>query len=162
MKINCSTCGGGGTPRYQGDYNGIISNKKVAMAGWTDFRNNNFLSATAYFPDFAMAIDKSTDTLYTPTDRHDQGINPRGETLYGYGTALGIHQSGPTSGTVTFDFPSGNTITSYPNSLPVEVNLTGTVPVGTYKLIFNAASPNGTPAHKRTCTSKSLSETSSW
>jgi hypothetical protein len=43
MKINCSTCPGGGTPRYQGDYNGIISNKKVGMAGWTDFRQGSFM-----------------------------------------------------------------------------------------------------------------------
>jgi hypothetical protein len=157
MKINCSSCGGGGTPRYQGDYNGIISNKKVAMAGWTDFRNNNFLSATAYFPDFAMAIDKSTDTLYTPMDQTTISVSIPEVKLYTDTVLLSASINPvPTSGTVTFNFPSGSTITSYPNSLPVEVNLSGTVPVGTYMLIFNAASPNGTPVHKRTCSLKVL------
>ena len=35
MKINCSTCGGGGTPRYQGDYDAIISNNNQAL-GYVD------------------------------------------------------------------------------------------------------------------------------
>ena len=39
MKINCSTCGGGGTPRYQGDYDAITSAGNISMAVWTDFRN---------------------------------------------------------------------------------------------------------------------------
>ncbi|MDP1994647.1 MAG: sialidase family protein, partial [Ignavibacteria bacterium] len=56
MKINCNTCGGGGTPRYQGDYNGIISNSDVSNLTWGDFRWGNFASFTSYFPDFAMRV----------------------------------------------------------------------------------------------------------
>ncbi len=56
MKINCSTCGGGGTPRYQGDYDAMISYNNQALAMWTDFRAGNFGSYVGYFPDFAMTI----------------------------------------------------------------------------------------------------------
>jgi hypothetical protein len=155
MKINCSSCGGGGTPRYQGDYNGVISNDKVSMMGWTDFRNGNFLSTTAYFPDFAMAIDKSTDTLYTSLDQTVITVSIPEVKLYTDTVLLSATINPvPTDGTVTFNFPSGNTITSYPNSLPVEVNLSGMVPIGNYQLIFNATGPNGTPVHKRNCTLK--------
>lgn len=82
MKIDCPTCGGSGNPRYQGDYNGIVSNKKVAMAGWTDFRNGNFLSTTAYFPDFAMALDKTADSLSAPNDSIDIVVSIPGVKLY--------------------------------------------------------------------------------
>ena len=157
MKINCATCGGGGTPSYQGDYNGIISNKKVAMVGWTDFRNGNFMSATAYFPDFAMAIDKSTDTIYTPFDQNTINVSIPEVKLYTDTVLVSASITPvPTAGSITFTYPSGSMITTYPNTLPVEVNLSGSVPVGTYQLIFNAASPNGTPVHKRTCMLKVL------
>ena len=133
MKINCASCGGGGTPRYQGDYNGIISNKKVSLAGWTDFRNGTFLSTTGYFPDYAVTIDKSTDTLYTPADQSTITISVPAVKLYTDTVLLSADiNPTPSAGTVTFDFPSGTTITSYPNSLPVTVTLSGLVPVGTY------------------------------
>lgn len=32
FKIDCSTCGGGGTPRYQGDYDAITSNRYTSMS----------------------------------------------------------------------------------------------------------------------------------
>ena len=56
MRINCTTCGGGGTPRYQGDYDAIISRNNQALAMWTDFRSGNFGSYVGYFPDFAMTL----------------------------------------------------------------------------------------------------------
>lgn len=160
MKINCASCGGGGTPRYQGDYNGIISNKKVSLAGWTDFRNGTFLSTTGYFPDYAVTIDKSTDTLYTPADQSTITISVPAVKLYTDTVLLSADiNPTPSAGTVTFDFPSGTTITSYPNSLPVTVTLSGLVPVGTYQLIFSTQGPNGTPVHNRTCMLKVLTGT---
>ena len=82
MKIDCPSCGGSGTPRYQGDYNGIVSNKKGAMAGWTDFRNGTFMSVTSYFPDFAMALDKTADSLFAPSDSIDVVVSVPGVKLY--------------------------------------------------------------------------------
>lgn len=150
MKIDCSTCGGGGTPRYQGDYNGIVSNAKVSMAGWADFRNGTFLSAVAYFPDFAMAIDHDRDTLYTASDSATFLISIPEVKLYDDSVLLSaVVNPVPTTGSISFSFPSGTLITSYPSSKPVNVVLAGDVPLGTYQVIFTAAGPNGTPVHKR-------------
>jgi len=63
MKINCTTCPGGGTPRYEGDYNGIASNGITSMLVWTDFRNGNFGSYTAYFSRFLLLLLAQRQTV---------------------------------------------------------------------------------------------------
>lgn len=157
MKINCTTCGGGGTPMYLGDYNGIVSNKKVAMAGWADFRSGNFTSMTAYFPDFAMAIDRTADTLYTSSDNATFQVSIPEVKLYTDTVVLsGSVDPVPTAGSLSFEFPEGNTITSYPSTKPAKVVLTGNVPVGTYAAWFKASGPNGTPVHMRKATIRVL------
>jgi hypothetical protein len=153
MKIDCPTCGGGGTPRYQGDYNGIISNKKGGMAGWTDFRQGSFMSVTSYFPDFAMAINNTTGNLYVPNDSIDFVVSIPGVKLYNDTVIVsGQISPVPTSGTITFSFPQGNTITSFPGSKIVRVKVTGNVPLSNYQALFFAKGPNGTPAHQRNAT----------
>jgi hypothetical protein len=153
MKIDCSTCGGGGTPRYQGDYNGIVSNKKCAMAGWTDFRSGSFMSATAYFPDFAMALNHTTDTLYITSDSTDFIVNVPAVKLYSDTVVLSATVTPtPSTGTITFSFPSGNKITSFPGSKTVRVKLSGNVPLMNYSVVFTGKGPNGTPIHSRAAT----------
>lgn len=155
MKINCGSCGGGGTPRYQGDYNGMVSNKKVSMSSWADFRNGSFLSLTAYFPDFAMALDKTADTLYTPLDETTFTVEI--PDVKGYSDTVLVSASVfpiPTTGTITFSYPSGTEITSFPGSLPVKVTVTGSVPAGSYTATFEGKGPNGTPVHRRTANLK--------
>jgi hypothetical protein len=151
MKINCTTCGGGGTPRYQGDYNGIGSNKKVSLAGWADFRQGTFMSMAAYFPDFAMAVDHSADTLFSPSDIATFQVSIPAVKLYTDTVLLsGVITPSPTSGSMIFNFPQGNTISSFPSTTPVELILSGNVPSGIYQAVFVAMGPNGTPVHKRT------------
>jgi hypothetical protein len=158
MKINCTTCGGGGNPEYEGDYNGICSNKKVSMAGWTDFRYGNFMSTTAYFPDFAMALDHSLDTLFTSLDSTIFNISVPEVKLYTDTVLLfDTINPVPVSGTITVTFPSGNKITSFPDSRPAKVKLNGAVPTGYYYVNFFAKSPNGTPVHQRDATIRVLS-----
>lgn len=153
MKISCPTCGGGGTPRYQGDYNGIYSNRKVGMAGWTDFRIGNFMSVMAYIPDFAMAIDHTLDTLYTSFDTKTFNVSIPGVKLYTDTVRLsGNIVPVPASGTLAISFPSGNSMTTFPGTLPATITLTGSVPVGIYQVQFFAKGPNGTPVHERDAT----------
>jgi len=153
MKINCATCGGGGTPRYQGDYNGIVSNKKGAMAGWTDFRQGSFMSVTSYFPDFAMALNNTTGTLYAPNDSIDFIVSVPAVKLYTDTVILsGQVSPPPASGTITFTYPQGNTITTFPGSKIVRLKLNGNVPASSYQALFFAKGPNGTPAHQRNAT----------
>ncbi len=153
MKIDCPTCSGTGNPRYQGDYNGIISNRKVAMAGWTDFRNGNFMSTTAYFPDFAMAVDMTEDTLSVPNDSTIFNVSIPAVKLYSDTVVLSasIHPL-PAGGSIDFSYPQGNTITTFPGSKPVMIKLSGLVPVVNYQAYLVASGPNGTPAHRRIVT----------
>ena len=153
MKIDCPSCGGGGTPRYEGDYNGIISNKKVGMAGWTDFRQGNFMSVTSYFPDFAMALNNTAGNLYVPNDSIDFIVSVPGVKLYTDTVVLsGQITPSPSSGSITFSFPQGNKITTFPGSKIVRLKLTGNVPLSNYQALFFAKGPNGTPAHQRNAT----------
>ncbi len=163
MKIDCPTCGGGGTPRYQGDYNGVVSNKKVSMVGWTDFRLGNFQSMTGYFPDFALAIDHTSDTLYSPTDNTVFQVSIPQVKLYTDTVILSASITpAPTTGTITFEYPGGNVITTYPNTKAVRLVLSGNVPNGSYSVTFIASGPNGTPVHKRSATILVLTGTPSY
>jgi hypothetical protein len=150
MKIDCASCGGGGTPRYQGDYNGIVSNKKVAHVAWADFRQGTFMSTTAYFPDFAMALNDVTDSLYAPNDSSDFIVNIPAVKLYSDTVVLsGVISPAPSTGSINFIFPQGNKITTFPGSKTVRLKLTGSVPTGIYQAQFFAKGPNGTPVHQR-------------
>ncbi|MDO9511124.1 MAG: T9SS type A sorting domain-containing protein [Bacteroidales bacterium] len=148
MKINCSTCGGGGTPRYQGDYNAVTSNKKVATLTWTDFRNGSFGSYTSYFPDFALRLSYITnDTL---VDSLGMSMEIPAVKLYSDTAVFSADvQPTPPQGSFSFHFPEGNELTSFPGSLPMYVLRSPDVPAGTYLLTLTAQSPNGTPVHKR-------------
>jgi hypothetical protein len=156
MKINCTSCPGGGDPRYQGDYNGIVSNKKVSMSAWTDFRSGNFMSAAGYFPDFAMALDHNADTLYAGNDSVDflvliPEVKLYTDTVLLSGEIVPVPIGG---GTVTFSYPQGNMITTYPDSKIVRMKSSGALNEGSYQAVFTAAGPNGTPVHKRSATVK--------
>ena len=155
MKIDCPTCGGTGTPRYQGDYNGIISNKKVSMAGWTDFRDETFMSVTSYFPDFAMSLDKASDSLFAPSDSIDIVVSVPGVKLYSDTVLLSASVSpSPSPGNLSVSFPGGNRIVSFPGSKVMRIKSSGTIPLGYYNALVQAEGPNGTPIHQRTLTIK--------
>ncbi|MDT8394271.1 MAG: T9SS type A sorting domain-containing protein [Bacteroidales bacterium] len=150
MKINCSTCGGGGTPRYQGDYNAIVSNSVTSMSTWADFRNGNFGSYTAYFPDYAM--------LVTPSNAQTSGniaifsAEVPSVKLYDQSVTFTAVVETPPSGAFTVNYPNGNTLASFPGTLPIEVESDGNVPVGFYEVTITGEGPNGTPIHIRTAT----------
>ncbi|HPS64878.1 MAG TPA: T9SS type A sorting domain-containing protein [Ignavibacteria bacterium] len=152
FKINCTTCGGGGTPAYEGDYNGMASNGKVSMLAWSDFRNGNFGSYVAYYPDFGMRINPAADSLVTTNDTTSIFMVVPSVKSY-TDTVIVSAEITPTpaSGTFTITYPSGNKLTSYPGYVRIKV-ATGSTPVtlGTYTLNVTAAGPNGTPIHKRT------------
>ena len=63
MRINCTTCGGGGTPRYQGDYDAITASNNQSLMVWTDFRAGSFGSYVGFFPDFAMLASPPIDSV---------------------------------------------------------------------------------------------------
>lgn len=148
MKLNCTTCPGAGTPRYQGDYNGTTSNSLGAVLSWTDFRNGNFDNYVGYFPDFALRLTPAVDTLY---DSLDFAFTIPSVKLYTDTVFIEASTNAPTN-LLNISFPQGNKLWNYPGTLPVRVTPTGSVPVGNYTLTVTAYGSNGTPIHKRTST----------
>lgn len=153
MRIYCPTCGGGGSPVYQGDYSYVGSNKKCAIIAWTDFRAGTFGSYVGYFPDFGMKLIPTTDSLNNTNGSVTIQMNVPSVKLYS-DTVLVTAAITPTpgTGTLTIAYPSTNRLTSFPGSVPVRITATGGVTAGTYTLTVTAAGPNGTPVHKRTAT----------
>jgi len=153
MKINCATCGGGGTPRYQGDYDAIISNNNQALAMWTDFRAGNFGSYVGYFPDFAMTVAPNSIIIPNSGGQEIVTVSVPGVKLYTNNAVFTASVSpNPPSGTITLDFPSGNTISSFPGDIPLSIQTSGNVTLGAYTITVQGNGPNGTPVHRRTIT----------
>ena len=148
MKINYL---GGSGPHYQGDYDAIVSTNNQALAMWTDFRQGNLGSYVGYFPDFAMTISPNSITLPQSGGQVFVDVNVPGVKLYDTDAIFSASISPtPSSGTVTLDFPGGNTISSFPGSVQLRVQTSGNVTVGAYTITIQGEGPNGTPVHRRT------------
>lgn len=151
MRINCTSCGGGGTPRYQGDYDAIVSRDNQALAMWTDFRAGSFGSYVGYFPDFAMTVSPNMITLPQSGGQEFVNIDVPDVKLYSNDAIFSATVSPPPgSGSITLDFPGGNIISSFPGSIQLRVQTSGSVPLGAYTIIVQGEGPNGTPVHRRT------------
>lgn len=153
MKINCTTCGGGGTPAYQGDYDAITSLNNQALACWTDFRAGTFGSYVGFFPDYALKVQNTVDTLANEQDSVDFNINVPSVKLYDSEVLFSATITpAPLSGSLTVEFPNGNSLSTFPGTMIARVKASGNVPVGNYTLNIVSNGPNGTPVHKRTAT----------
>ena len=153
MRINCPTCGGGGTPAYEGDYDAITSVGKVSMIVWTDFRSGNFGSYTGYFPDFAMLAYPPSNTIGNTDDQASYTIDIPGVKLYdGEADFTADVTPAPATGSISVEFSPGNSITSFPDSITMIVHTVGTVPNGTYTVNIQGAGLSGIPVHRRTVT----------
>jgi hypothetical protein len=153
MKINCTSCGGGGTPRYQGDYDAIISLEGQALAVWTDFRGGNFGSYVGYFPDFAMLVSPSFVPIIMNSGTAFITIEIPDVKLYSEDAIFSATVSPtPSNGSIIFDFPSGNTLDSFPGSVLLGIRTENNVTAGTYTVEIQGEGPNGTPVHRRTVT----------
>lgn len=153
-KISCATCGGSGTPRYQGDYDAITSNSKTALMAWTDFRDNTFGSYVGYFPDFAMKVNPASSAINYKSDSAFFNVSVPSVKLY-TGVAKFSAQITPTpgSGTISMSFVNGkDSLTSYPDSVTLKVKTSGGVTTGNYTITITGNGLNGTPVHKRTVT----------
>ena len=154
MRINCTTCGGGGTPRYQGDYDAIVSINNQALAMWTDFRAGTFGSYVGYFPDFSMLVSPSTNTLNGWEDSTYFSINVPEVKLYSSDAIFSATVSPtPSTGTISLDFPSGNILNVFPGNKTLRVRTIGSVtPYQQYTISIQGNGPNGTPVHRRIVT----------
>ncbi|MBI5402377.1 MAG: T9SS type A sorting domain-containing protein [Ignavibacteriae bacterium] len=153
MRIYCPTCGGGGSPVYQGDYNYIGSNKKCAILAWTDFRSGTFGSYVGYFPDFGMRLFPTSDSIRsTGGDVTIQMQVPSVKLYTDTVVVTSVITPTPAAGTLTITYPSTNKLSTFPGNVPVRIQAAGGVTAGTYTLTVTAKGPNGTPVHVRTAT----------
>jgi len=153
MRINCTSCGGGGTPRYQGDYDAIISLDGQSLAVWTDFRDGSFGSYVSYFPDFAMTVSPSSLEIEQDNDIEFITISVPEVKLYSQNAIFSATVTPtPDQGTITLDFPSGNTLSSFPGTVSLRITTSGNVTLGEYVINMQGEGPNGTPVHRRTST----------
>jgi hypothetical protein len=153
MRINCTTCGGGGTPRYQGDYDAMISVDNQALAMWTDFRNGNFGSYVGYFPDFAMLVPQTLVPITASNDSAFVTIDVPDVKLYSQAAIFSATVTPtPASGTIDLDFPLGNSLSSFPGNVTLRVRTIGNVTTGIYTINIQGEGPNGTPVHRRSTT----------
>jgi hypothetical protein len=152
MKINCTTCGGGGTPRYQGDYDAIISYNNQALAMWTDFRAGTFGSYVGYFPDFAMTV--STNSVIIPNNGGSEIVTvavPEVKLYDNDAVFSAIVTPTPASGTIDVDFPGGNVVSTFPGSVQLRIQTTGNVTLGSYTITVQGNGPSDAPpVHRRT------------
>lgn len=150
FRINCTSCGGGGTPAYLGDYNSVASNSVTSVIAWTDFRFSSFANYVAYYPDYAMKISSPSVSV---SNGGNSTFRVRVPSVKGYTGKVKFTLSMdtlPASGTLNFSFVGKDSITSYPDSVTVRVDAVGTVTTGRYTLKITGKGANGTPAHRRT------------
>ncbi len=147
MKINCTSCGGGGTPAYYGDYNGVTSNGVTSLMAWTDFRDNNFGSYVGYFPDYGLRAEPAIDTLSPAAIIYAKvpSVKLYSDTVFVTASIAGA------PGMFEITYPEGNKLWSYPGQIPIKIT-SNTAPVGDYTLNITTTGSNGTPVHKRTAT----------
>ena len=119
--------------------------------------NPNLDQIPQYLYERAPALDHAVDTLFTFFDHTTFQVLIPEVKLY-KDTVILSHGISPlpATGTITFECPSGTTITSYPAAKPVNLVLNGNVPAGTYTASFTASGLNGTLVHKRIATIKVL------
>jgi hypothetical protein len=150
FRINCTTCGGGGTPAYLGDYDAVTSNAKTSMICWTDFRAGNFGSYVAYFPDFGLLASPSS--LSIPGGGNGT-VTAKVPAVKLYNDKVKFTytlDSLPTSGTITITFQNGkDSITAFPDSVKLNISASANVNARVYKLTIKGAGSNGTPVHTR-------------
>jgi len=150
FKINCTTCGGGGTPAYLGDYDAVGSNGRNSIMAWTDFRNGSFGSYVAYFPDYAMktsvtntSVGNNDSTFVTVSVPAVKAYNDRVK----FTATL---DSLPTSGSLQLSFVNGkDSITTFPDSVRLRIKAVGTVNTRLFKVTIKGSGPGGVPVHTR-------------
>ncbi|MBS1516829.1 MAG: T9SS type A sorting domain-containing protein [Bacteroidetes bacterium] len=142
---------------YRGDYTGIAGNKEVGFSIWGDHRNGNALNMGSYFPDFAMRVSPSSDTLAGVSDSSFHYITVPSVKLYDKTARFSATVSpAPSAGTVTVTFLNKtsnvplDSLNNYPDSLRMRIVTSGGVTSGVYTVTVKGNGNNGTPFHVRT------------
>lgn len=152
FKINCTSCGGAGTPLYLGDYNGINSVGNISMLCWADFRSNNFQSTVAYFPDYAVKTRSTVDSLAVAGQTKDYFVTIPSVKMYTGNVKFSASlTTPPAAGGITIQFLNKTTnlpqdsLTTYPDSIKMRVSTTPGTSTGNYTLNIKTTGTGGMP-----------------
>ncbi len=136
---------------YRGDYDGCTANPRTSFNVWYDGRAGTYKNIGAYFPDFGMLASPAVNTVHQTNSSVNYLISIPAVKLYTDVTTFSATVSPvPATGSIEFEFPGGNTLSTYPNTKYVKVKTVGTVPPGAYTVTIIGQGGNGTPVHKRT------------
>jgi hypothetical protein len=138
---------------YMGDYDGITANPKVGFAVWYDGRNCTYANMSSYFPDYAVKLNPTVDSLRaTGGDITIKMVIPSVK-LYTDTVLISANITPtPSVGTLTITYPNSQILAHFPDSLKIRIQAAGGVTAGTYTLNVTTKGPNGTPVHIRTAT----------
>ena len=139
---------------YRGDYDGCTANNKTSFNVWYDGRSGTYKNVGSYFPDFGMLATPAANNIHQTNSSVNYLINIPAVKLYTDVTTFSATVSpAPATGSFAFEFPGGNTLSSYPNTKYIKVKTIGTVtPTGNYTVTITGQGSNGTPVHKRNVT----------
>ncbi len=152
FRINCTGCGGTGTPLYLGDYNGINSIGNQSMMCWADFRQNNFQSTVAYFPDYALKTRTTVDSLAVAGQTKDYFVTVPSVKLYTGSIKFSAYLSTPPAqGNITVQFLNKTTnlpldsLTTFPDSIKMRVSTVPGTSTGILTLNVKTTGSGGMP-----------------
>lgn len=152
FRINCTSCGGAGTPLYLGDYNGINSIGNQSMLCWADFRSNNFQSTVAYFPDYAVKTRTTVDSLAVAGQSKDYFVNIPSVKLYtGIVKFTAYLSTPPPVGGLNIQFLNRTTnlpqdsLTAFPDSIKMRVSTIPGTSTGILTLNIKTTGSGGMP-----------------
>jgi hypothetical protein len=160
FRINCTGCGGAGTPLYLGDYNGINSVGNQSMLAWADFRSNNFQSTVAYFPDYAVKTRTGVDSLAVAGQTKDYFVSVPSVKLYTGNVKFSAYlTTPPPNGGITIQFLNRTTnlpldsLTTFPDSIKMRVTSLPGTSTGNLTLNVKTTGSGGMPpVHLRSFT----------
>jgi hypothetical protein len=126
------------------------------MSVWYDARQCNFISMAGYFPDFALKVRPTADSLNSIADTADFFVSVPAVKLYtDKAKFTAVVTPPPSTGTITMLFLNKtsnipqDSLTSYPDSLRLRVIAAGNVTAGNYTVRVTGNGSNGTPVHIR-------------
>ncbi len=151
----CPACGPDQTC-YRGDYDGMTANPYTSYSVWYDGRNCGYLNMGAYFPDFAMKVRPTADSLNSVADTAYFFVSVPAVKLYTDKAKFSAVVSPlPPTGNITLTVlnktadVAQDSLTSYPDSLRLKVITAAGVTTGTYTVAVTGKGSNGTPVHVR-------------
>ena len=141
---------------YRGDYTGITGNPNAAFSVWGDHRNATAQNMGAFFPDFAMRVIPTSNTVNNLSDSSLHYVSIPAVKLWDKTAKFTATINPiPSSGLMSVAFLNRaddsllDSLVTFPDSLKVWIKTSGGVTPGNYVVTIRGNGTNGTPVHVR-------------